>query len=166
MNNLHEKLINEVCEYFGVPFHDVFTRRRRLKLVNAKKVIYWILRRDGLTYNQIARIVKKDHETVMMGIRTLPDEYKPYALDICNKYKKWGLKDALEKENALKKEKRKKIVHLLNQGKDIYYISEVIKESITFIKEQLSMYIEQKTIPNYSTGKYIIKYFEKNKKNY
>ena len=166
MNTLHKRMIKEICEYFGVQFQEIFTRRRYKKLVYAKKVIYWILRREGLTFNQIANIVKKDHETVIMGVRTLPDEYKPYALSICSKYKKWGLKDALEQENEQKRQKRIKIVNLLNEGKSVSDISTMIKESIGYVNEQISLFLEPRKVPNYKSGEYFIKYFEKNKKNY
>lgn len=166
MNTLHKRMINEICEYFGVQFQEIFTRRRYTKLVNAKKVIYWILRREGLTFNQIAKIVQKDHETVIMGVRTLPDEFKNYALSICSKYKKWGLKNALEQENEQKRQKRIKIVNLLNEGKSVSDISIAIKESIGYVNEQISLYLEPRKVPNYKSGGYFIKYFEKNKKNY
>ena len=161
MNTLHKRMINEICEYFGVQFQEIFTRRRYKNLVCAKKVIYWILRREGLTYNQIANIVQKDHETVMMGVRTLPDEFKNYALRICSKYKKWGLMDALEKEKEQKKQKRIKIVNFLNEGKSVSDISVLINESIGYVNEQVSLYLEARKVPNYKSGGYFVKYFEK-----
>ena len=166
MNNIHQQMIAEICEYFNVYPRDIFTGRRIKKIVNAKKVIYWILRKEKLTYNQIAKIVKKDHETVISGIKTIPVEYKPYAQKIYNRYKKIVTDEQLKQELEKIKQHHTKIVDMLNDNKSIKDISETLEESEDFVKKQISKNIELRKIPNYQTGTYTEKYFEKNKKNY
>lgn len=170
MNQLHRMMCTEICKYFNCGYTEIFSRRRQKNLVNAKKVIYWILRREGLTYNQIARLVNKDHETVIVGIRSLPDEYKKYALSMFSKYKKYGLRESKELEQQTFNDRMNKITELLNKGLSEREIADKIGESVTNITTDISLYIEKKKVPDYrpkSDGFKIMHIFsQKNKKNY
>ena len=167
MNTLHRKMIEEICQYFGCNFQEVFSRRRQKNLIYAKKVIYWILRREGLSYNQIARLVNKDHETIIIGIRTMPQEFKRYAFYIFNKYRKWGLKEQQITDENIFNEKITKIVDMLNNGMREKEIAKALNETENYIINRIALYIELKKIPDYKEGIYKYKYFfQKNKKNY
>lgn len=166
MNNIHQKMIAEVCDYYNVYNWQIVTKKRMKNIIAAKKVIYWILRKENLSYNQIANIVKKDHETVISGINTISTEQKAYAQKIYNKYKKIVTDEQLKEEFEKIKQHHTKIVDMLNSNKSIKEISEFLQESEEFIKKQISKNIELRKIPNYQTGTYTEKYFEKNKKNY
>ena len=170
MNTLHRKMVEEICQHFGCNFNEVFSRRRQRNLVYAKKVIYWILRKEGLTYNQIARLVQKDHETVLVGIRTLPDEYKGYAQKIMNKYKKWGLREQKIQDEEVFTAKMVRIADYLNKGLSEQQIADEIGESYSKVVGDISLYIDKKKVPDYnpkSDGFKIIHIFsQKNKNNY
>lgn len=167
MNTLHRKMVDEICKHFGCTFNDIFSRRRQKNVVYAKKVIYWILRREGLTYNQIARLVNKDHETVLVGIRTLPTDYKTYALSIFSKYKKWGLKISKEYEEKTFFELMGNVVDLMNKGFTVKQIAKELNYSVEYIIDKISLHTDQKKVPDYQQGSYKIEYFlQKNKKTY
>lgn len=170
MNQLHRMMCTEICKYFNCGYNEIFSRRRQKNLVNAKKVIYWILRREGLTYNQIARLVNKDHETVIVGIRSLPDEYKKYALSMFSKYKKYGLRESKELEQQTFNDRMNKITELLNKGLTEQEVADRLGESLTSVSTDISLHIGKKKIPDYSYGSAgfkIIHFFsQKNKKNY
>lgn len=170
MNTLHKRMISEICKYFGVQFQEIFTRRRYKKLVYAKKVIYWILRREGLTYNQIARLVQKDHETIIVGVRSLPETYKEYALSLFKKYKKYGLREKKYKEEDIFIERMNNIAEYLNKGYTEEQIAKILGYSCQDVLDDISLYIEKKKVPDYSfnsKGFKIMHFFsQKNKKNY
>lgn len=170
MNSLHKKMIEEVCQHFGCNYIDVFSRRRQKNLVYAKKVVYWILRKEGLTFNQIGRMLEKDHETIIIGIRTLPEQYKSYAQKIMNKYKKWGLREQKIQDEEVFTSKMVRIADYLNKGLSEQQIADEIGESYNKVVGDISLYIDKKKVPDYnpkSDGFKIIHIFsQKNKKNY
>lgn len=162
MNTLHRRMIKEICEYFGVQFQEIFTGRRYTKLVYAKKVIYWILRREGLTYNQIANIVQKDHETIINGIKTIRDEHRIFASKIFTKYRREAKQDEKEQAERIFNDNLKKIIQMLNEGYSHNQIAIKLHKQTYEIIDLIINNIEQKVMPNYKSGKSnIIKYFEK-----
>jgi chromosomal replication initiation ATPase DnaA len=53
---------------YGVTRHDVLSRNRNRKVVNARQHCYWHFRERGNSYPAIARIMRiDDHTTVMHG---------------------------------------------------------------------------------------------------
>ena len=168
MNNLHKMMIEEVCKFFKCSYTDIFSRIRQKNVVCAKKVIYWVLRREGLTYNQISRLVKKDHETIIMGVRTLPDEFKSFALLLFNKYKKYGLREAQDQEEESFKVRMNIIINLLNNGYSEHQISQKLGESCELVADDIAKHTIKKLIPDYKNYNYkkIYTFLQKNKNNY
>lgn len=170
MNSLHRKMVEEICQHFSCNFNEVFSRRRQKNLVYAKKVIYWILRKERLTFNQIARMLEKDHETIIKGIRTLPDQYRSYAQAILNKYKKWGIREQKIQDDEVFTSRMNKIADFLNKGLSEQQIADRLGDSCNKVASDISLYINKKKVPDYnpkSVGYKIIHIFaQKNKKNY
>jgi hypothetical protein len=158
------EMINEVCLYFGVKPDDIQSLRRDKYTASAKKVIYCVLRMFRLTFNQIGRIVNKDHQTVLITIRRTDKKLKKYAEYIYKKYMKLGLEEEINQQQFILRNQRRKIIELLNKG---YLKSQISKETHLdpdFIEEQIRFFLEnhwQKKIPNYKNGTYLIIFYEK-----
>ena len=158
------EMINEVCEKFKVNPEDITSLRRDQNLVKAKKVIYCVLRMYGLTFNQIGRIVNKDHQTILMTIRTMPNGLKRYATFIYKKYLKQGLEEEINQQQATLRKQRKQIIELLNKNYPIGQIVFETHQSKEFIKEQVQYFLKngwRKKIPNYKNGTYSVIFYEK-----
>ena len=163
MNALHIKMIMEVCEKFGCEFIDIFTSRRGRNVTNAKKVIYWLLRKEGLSYWNIGKMLEKDHTCILVGIRTLPEEYKSYAQAIYNKYRKQESLEQTKLEEQALEEKLVKITDFLNKGLTIKDIAKELGSTYDEVAKIYSLYVLEKKIPDYSTGYQKIEYFYKKK---
>ena len=158
------EMIKEVCDKFGVKPDDITSLRRDQKLVNAKKVIYCVLRMYGLSFNQIGRIVNKDHQTVLITIRTMSSELKRYAVYIYKKYLKLGLEEEINQQQATLRKIRKQIIELLNKNHPINQIVCETHQSKEFIAEQIQFFLQngwRKKIPNYKNGTYSVIFYEK-----
>ena len=60
------KIISEVCVKRGILLEDFFSRRRDYELVHARKEAIVLLKKQGLTFSYIGRLLKyKDHTSVM-----------------------------------------------------------------------------------------------------
>jgi len=166
MGSLCKSMMEKVCNNFEVSIDEIFSTRRYEKIVNAKKVIYYVLRKSGLSFNQISRIVNKDHQTIMRGIATIPQEYLPYADYISKQYKDWKQAEKEEQNNLLLEKERQHILELLNAGESINNIALNINKSKSYTEQQILRHFERKILPDYKKNAQFIKYFEKNKKNY
>lgn len=58
------------CREFGVPESLIKTRYKDPTVCDAKRVIYKILRDQGLSFREIGDATSKDHSTATNGIRT------------------------------------------------------------------------------------------------
>lgn len=64
------RVIKECCTEFGLEERDVFSKRRRQKLVECRQEIYLRIREVlGFSYPEIGRLLDKDHSTVFHGVR-------------------------------------------------------------------------------------------------
>lgn len=167
MNDLHRRMIDEVCCNFKCGINDILSRRRQRNIVYAKKIIYWVLRKDGLTFNQIARMVDKDHETIINGINTIRDEHRVYASKIFTKYRRKAKQDEKEQAERIFNDNLEKIIQMLNEGYSHNQIAIKLHKQSYEIIDLIINNIEQRMIPNYKSEKSSVKYFlKKNKKNY
>lgn len=70
----YEKIIEDICEKYGVKKQHLLSRRRDAELVKIKKLTYWTLRQAGLSLPKIGKLMNKDHSTVLYGIRTFNEK--------------------------------------------------------------------------------------------
>ena len=157
-------MIEEVCGYFGVKPDDIQSLRREQKIVNAKKVIYYVLRLYGLSFNQIGRIVHKDHQTVLITIRTMSKELKKYANYIYRKYMNLVLEEEINEQRSILRKQRRQIIDMLNKNYPLGQIVFETNQSKEFIIEQVDFFMKngwRKKIPNYKNGTYSVIFYEK-----
>lgn len=145
-----KEVIEIVCQHFKVSESDIMGKCRTKDVANAKKVLYYVFRRAGLTFYEIGRTLNKDHQTVLMTLDRLDDatltDYGDLIYDIyCS--------DSV-------KERRKEILRLVNEGKSVNDIWKETAYSKDFIKSQIEKF-EVKKVPNYQTSEITIKYFLK-----
>lgn len=151
------EIIQEVCDYFKIKTDDIQSLRREKSVANAKKVIYYVFHLFGLSYNQIGRIVNKEHSGIMHAVKTISPELKRYAIAIYDKYS--GNTKILSIE-----EQRHLIVECLNDGCDLDQIvakTNICKDTVT---EHINFLVDRgwfKKLQNYKTGEYFYQYFEK-----
>ena len=161
MEVLRIKMIMDVCDKFGCNFIDVFSTRRGQNVISAKKVIYWILRREGLSYVEIGRMLNKDHSSVMNGIGSMPAEFRDYAESVYRKYCK-----NVKASDEAQEETVNKIAEYLNKGLTLKQIAAEMKKSYNDVAQLFSLYIYEKKIPVYSMGcqksEFLVKKIKKN----
>lgn len=162
-----KEMIQEVCNNFGVKPDDIYSLRRDKNTVSAKKAIYYVLRQSGLSFSQIGRIVNKDHQTVLITLRSMSNDLIKYATSIYNKYIDMGIKEELKLQNTILNQNRKKIIDLLNRNYTMGQIIDETKLSRSYVEEQINYFLTNglyKKVPNYHTGGVSICFYDKNKK--
>ena len=160
-------MISEVCNYFSIKPDDIRSLRRDKNTASAKKVIYCVLRMFGLSFNQIGRIVNKDHQTVLVTIRRTEKKLKKYAEYIYKKYMKLGMEEEINQQQFILRNQRRQIIELLNKGYLLAQISRETHLAPEFIEEQVRFFLEnhwQKKIPNYKNGSTSVIFYEKENK--
>lgn len=145
------EVIKVVCSHFNVVESDIFGHCRTKNVADAKKVIYYVFRKSGMTFYDIARFVNKGHQTIVQIVNRMDDpeliEYGDLIYDLyCS-------------ENI--RERRKEILRLVNEGKSVHEIYTETAYAKEFIKNEIDNFIVKK-VPDYHTGAIKIKYFEKN----
>ena len=60
-----------VCRHFGVTLDQLRSKDRHAHIADARHVAMWLLRERGLSFPAIARILHRDHTTVMSGVRKI-----------------------------------------------------------------------------------------------
>lgn len=160
-------MIMEICEKYKIEFLDIFSVRRAKEISHARKVICWILRKEGLSLKEIGLFLKKDHSSVLHAITTISDEDKSYAQVLYRKHHKKESLENLKKEQELLEKKLPEITRLLNEGKNLKEIAKIQNDTYDNIDKLFSLYICEKKIPNYSTYSQKSEFFYKIiKKNY
>lgn len=160
-------MIMEICDKYKIEFLDIFSVRRAKEISHARKVICWILRKEGLSLKEIGLFLKKDHSSVMHAIKAISDEDKSYAQALYIKYHKKESLENIKKEQELLGQKLPEITKLLNEGKNLKEIAKILNDTYDNISKLFSLYICEKKIPNYSTYSQKSEFFYKIiKKNY
>ena len=144
-----QEIIKEVSSHYRINYNDLFTAKRTQSVVDAKKVIYYILRKTGMSLHAIGRYLNKHHESVLLGIRRITDKQIQYADLIYDLYCSESRED-----------RSKKICELLNNGKSVKEIYNITGYSKDFIRGRIKKFATKK-VPNYQTSEIITKYFLK-----
>jgi chromosomal replication initiator protein len=77
-----EKLLSYICKYFNINISSLKSSKREQKLIYARKISYYILRKDlNLTWSIIGKILgNKNHSTVIQAYRSIEDDLKKSSL--------------------------------------------------------------------------------------
>lgn len=150
------EMMRNVCDHYGTNIKQVWAARGDRKTVNAKKVICYILRCEGMSLNQIGRFVNKDHRTVLYLIRTIKPEDIRYA----------GTVKVKKELTPPEEDKQRKILimNLLNKHHTIEQIVQQTGWCKEYIQDQIDYFIIHgwyKKVPNYKTGGVSLLFFEK-----
>lgn len=62
-------IIRGVTYRLGVDIGDLTERNRTPEVANARHIISWLLRQEGVTFSQIGRLLHRDHATAMYGAK-------------------------------------------------------------------------------------------------
>ena len=65
------QLIRDIASQNRVTLHDVMGPSRAQYIVTARFKCYRALRQKGLSYPQIGAIMKRDHTSILYGVRVL-----------------------------------------------------------------------------------------------
>ena len=155
-----DELIQDVCNKFCIKPSDIFSQRKDKNTASAKKVVYYVLRKSGLSFCQIGKIVNKNHETILTTLKNISKELTEYADKVAELYT--GIKEELINQDINKQ--RKVLIDMLNKG---YKLNKIIKEtnlSSEFIKEQIQFFYDNdwlKKVPNYKNCTYKMVFYEK-----
>lgn len=69
-----EYVIKHVCEYYGIQPEKLKTGNRSKELVDARHVVFYILRRNtNITLKEAGLLFNRDHTTVIHGLEKLSD---------------------------------------------------------------------------------------------
>lgn len=69
-----EMIIRYTCEYYGVPRKEVVDHCRKREFVEARRMIYFLMRTiTQLSLSRIARYFHRDHTSVLRGIDSFND---------------------------------------------------------------------------------------------
>lgn len=63
------QIVKEVSEASGVPMFAILGQSRMAENVQARRLVWFIARREGFTFQEIARATGHDHTSVMHGVR-------------------------------------------------------------------------------------------------
>lgn len=63
------QIASQVAEATDVPFKAIMGVRRDARTVQARQLVMYIARREGLSLQRIGRVMNRDHTTVLHGIR-------------------------------------------------------------------------------------------------
>ena len=67
---LAARVVQSVSWASRVPKQDIRGRKRYRKAASARTAVYWVLRELGLSYPAIGRLMRRDHATVIWGVRS------------------------------------------------------------------------------------------------
>ncbi len=70
-----EAIIKKFEDIYGIPKKDLLGKARNPEMVKNRFILYGILNRIGLSYNQIGRVLRKDHTTIIHGVKVAKDKY-------------------------------------------------------------------------------------------
>ena len=153
------EIIQYVCDKFKVKYDDIMSLRRDIATASAKRVIYYVFRLYGLSYQQIARAVNKEHTAILHSVKTMPEDLKSYAQAIYDRF---------SSSNMTIEEQRDMLIEYLNQGCKLEELMEKTKLCKDTIIEHVNYLIEHgcfKRIRNYKTNEVFYRYFKKPCKN-
>ena len=77
-----EELLSYICKYFDINISSLKSSKREQKLIYARKISYYILRKElNLTWSIIGKIIgNKNHSTVLQAYRSIEEDLKKSSL--------------------------------------------------------------------------------------
>lgn len=63
------RITSEVAAATGVPHKAILGVRRDARTVQARQLVMYIARREGLSFERIGTAMRRDHSTVVYGVR-------------------------------------------------------------------------------------------------
>lgn len=149
----------KICQGFGCSVSDLESSRRGRPYVQAKSVAIRFLRLAGLSYQQVGRMLGKDHSTVMHADRkcqSMP-ELNEMALQFYLQFRQIESRaddDLIKKEIFRIELDRERIVELYNKGLPIEKIAAELEATVVYVENHLkfikSVY-QVKKVPDYKT---------------
>ena len=86
--NLGE-IVSNACELFGACPILVMGGSRKRELVFSRYLIYYQLRKQGLTFARIGKIMNKDHATIVHGVAKLKNDLETKFEPVYSNFKKF-----------------------------------------------------------------------------
>ena len=86
--NLGE-IVSNACELFGACPILVMGGSRKRELVFSRYLIYYQLRKQGLTFARIGKIMNKDHATIVHGVAKLKNDLEIKFEPVYSNFKKF-----------------------------------------------------------------------------
>ena len=69
-----DEVLEIVCGYFGVTREQIISHKRTRNLVLSRHICFFVLRhRFNLTLNEIGQLFRRDHTTIMHGLKNVND---------------------------------------------------------------------------------------------
>lgn len=74
-----EKLINIICENYKVSKEDLFSKRKKTKIVNARHMyMYFLFKYYHKNLTETAKLTNRNHGTIIYAIKKIDNEIKIY----------------------------------------------------------------------------------------
>lgn len=73
-----EEIARVVANYYEITYEELFTGSRKRMYVKPRQMCFVIMRERGYVLQRIGKFFKKDHVSVMHGIKTVNEEIKLY----------------------------------------------------------------------------------------
>jgi chromosomal replication initiation ATPase DnaA len=80
------RYLEAICKVSGLNKEDILSDSRERHLVRARQLFYACLRSEGTSWTRIARLVGRDHTTVMRGVDNVPSEAIKEILVLAKEY--------------------------------------------------------------------------------
>lgn len=154
-----EEIAKEIAIRFYVTHNDIFSIKRCRNVARARMVLYKLMYMFGYSIHQIAETLKKDHTTIIHGLRRVDGDEK---LSLISKelYEKYY--EPCERFNSrdIKKVFIYVIQDFLNRGKTVSDISKELGISLNMVNKYAPLVLQgkKKKVPDYQNGGFKIIY--------
>jgi len=64
-----KQIIDTFCSNIGVSYSEISSKSRKRELVYIRYLLMYILRQNNLSFEKIGHILKRDHATILSGLR-------------------------------------------------------------------------------------------------
>jgi len=79
--------LTQAAAAYHVTDDEVLSRTRTADICNARHILYWLLRSEGLSYPKIGALLERDHTTILHGVERVD-------ADPAMRSRAWGLRAA------------------------------------------------------------------------
>lgn len=63
------QIVNAVAEATSIPAWVIYSKKRDKKFAHARQLVYYLAHRHGMSFSAIGRAMRRDHTTVMHGVK-------------------------------------------------------------------------------------------------